>query len=413
MNKSVELLAPAGGMEQLIYAIHFGADAVYLASDRFGMRKRAENFNTETLPQAVKYAHERDVKVHVTVNVVMSNEDLEELPAYLSWLDEIGVDALIMSDLGAIMLAREYAPHTEIHLSTQASCMNWMSAKAWYDMGIKRVVCAREMSLEDIKTLRAHAPKDLEIEAFVHGAMCMAYSGRCLISDYVNQRSANKGHCTQPCRWKYSLVEETRPGEYFPIEEDGSGSFIMSSKDMNMLSHLKELKEAGVDSIKIEGRAKGMYYTAMVVNAYRHALDGDDPEVWQKELDGISHRPYSTGFYYGDPGQTTRGAEYAQTRTMVACVTDCEPLPEFGYLISVACRNRFFEASELEVVSFGKPVSTIKVRGLSWQTDRGRLVAVDVANRAMATYKFVSEEPLEPMDILRMVKTQNTGRVAS
>ena len=412
MKTNMELLAPAGGMEQLIYAIHFGADAVYLASDRFGMRRRAENFTCETLPEAVKYAHNHGVKVHVTVNVVMSNDDIKELPEYLAFLDSINVDALIISDLGALTLARQYAPHTQIHLSTQASCMNWMSARAWHDLGVSRIVCAREMSLADIAEMHAHIPEDLEIESFVHGAMCMAYSGRCLISDHINGRSANKGHCTQPCRWKYTLMEESRPGEYFPVEEDDSGSFIMSSKDMNMLSHLDELAEAGVDSIKIEGRAKGTYYTAMVVNAYRHVLDGEDPEVWQEELKAISHRIYSTGFYFDQPGQTQGGVEYATTRTMVACVKDCEDLGEGAYLISVACRNRFFEAGDLEVVSPGKPVRHIKVRNLSWRTDRGRFVPVDVANRTMAIYTFICDAPLEELDILRVYKPVKSGRVA-
>ncbi len=410
MKTNMELLAPAGGMEQLIYAIHFGADAVYMASDRFGMRRRAENFTQETLPEAVAYAHNHGVKVHVTVNTVMSNDDIQELPEYLAFLDEIGVDALIISDIGCLILAREYAPHVELHLSTQASCMNWMSAKAWHDLGVKRIVCAREMSLTDIFELHRHIPEDLEVEAFVHGAMCMAYSGRCLISDYINNRSANKGHCTQPCRWKYTLMEESRPGEYFPIEEDASGSFIMSSKDMNMLSHLDELASAGIDSIKIEGRAKGMYYTAMVVNAYRHVLDGEDPEVWQRELEAISHRVYCTGFYYGDPGQTQGGVEYATTRTMVACVTECESLDDGGYLISVACRNRFFEASTLEVVSPGKPVRMVTIRNLSWRTDRGGFVQVDVANRTMAIYTFIACEPLDKLDILREVKIKTNGR---
>ena len=409
----MELLAPAGGMEQLIYAIHFGADAVYLASDRFGMRRRAENFTQETLPEAVKYAHDHGVKVHVTVNTVMTNEDISELPEYLAFLDSVGVDALIISDMGCLMLARQYAPHTQLHLSTQASCMNWMSAQAWHDLGVSRIVCAREMSIQDIAELHAHIPEDLEIEAFVHGAMCMAYSGRCLISDYINNRSANKGHCTQPCRWKYTLMEQSRPGEYFPIEEDDSGSFIMSSKDMNMLSHLDKLADAGIDSIKIEGRAKGMYYTAMVVNAYRHVLDGEDPSVWQEELEAISHRIYCTGFYFGDPGQTQGGVEYATTRTMVACVTDCQEIDNDTWLVSVACRNRFFEASRLEVVSPGKPVRMVTIRNLSWRTDKGRFVQVDVANRTMAIYTFISDVPLENLDILREVKHTTSGRTAN
>lgn len=450
---TMELLAPAGGREQLEYAVHFGADAVYLASDRYGMRRRADNFAEADLPDAVAFAHAHGVKIHVTVNTVMSDADTEDLPRYFAFLQEIGVDAVIVSDLGAISIAREVAPQLEIHLSTQASCQNAAAAKAYYDLGVRRVVVAREMSLEAIAEMRRRIPEDMEIEAFVHGAMCMAYSGRCLISDFLTGRRANVGHCTQPCRWKYSLVEETRPGEFFPIEEDDSGSFIMSSHDMNMLSHLDALAAAGVNSIKIEGRAKGAYYVASAVNAYRHVLDGEDPEVWQNELETTSHRPYSTGFYFGHPGQNMGTVEYERSYQMVACVTACEPAgeslvaevltadheceaPEAGaYRAHIVCRNRFYEGEELEVLSPGEPVRTCKVESLVWHVapesdvadvekrDEGfqigaditpsdaKLAKVSVANRAMNNYSFQTPFPLRERDILRIVrKDQDLGR---
>lgn len=325
MARPMELLAPAGGMEQLECAVHFGADAVYLAGKRFGMRRRASNFDDAGIASAVKFAHEHGVKVFVTANTLMKDGDVAALPDFFAMLQNAGVDAAIVSDMGALSICKRTAPKLELHLSTQASCMNAEAAKAYYDLGVSRVVVAREMSLSDIARMRESIPDDLEIEAFVHGAMCMAYSGRCLMSDYMvsPSRGANNGHCAQPCRWKYTVVEETRPGEPFSaIEEDG-GSFIMSSTDMNMLSHVHELSEAGVDSIKIEGRAKGAYYVASAVNAYRHVLDGEPADAWQAELETTSHRPYSTGFYFGAPGQNQGVKEYARDYQMAARVVSC------------------------------------------------------------------------------------------
>ncbi len=321
----MELLAPAGGMEQLECAIHFGADAVYMAGRRYGMRKRASNFDDAGLAAAIELAHSHGVKAYITANTLMKDDDIVGLPSYFAILQDAGADAAIVSDMGALAICKRVAPKLELHLSTQASCMNAEAAKAYYDLGVRRVVVAREMSLSDIARMRKSIPDDLEIEAFVHGAMCMAYSGRCLMSDYMAgpQRGANSGHCTQPCRWKYTVVEETRPGEPIEIIEDGEASFIMSSTDMNMLSHLRELSEVGVDSIKIEGRAKGAYYVASAVNAYRHVLDGEDAQVWQAELETTSHRPYSTGFYFGAPGQNRGTKEYARDYQMVARVVAC------------------------------------------------------------------------------------------
>ena len=325
MARSMELLAPAGGMEQLECAVHFGADAVYLAGKRFGMRRRASNFDDAGIASAVKFAHEHGVKVFVTANTLMKDGDVAALPDFFAMLQNAGVDAAIVSDMGALSICKRTAPKLELHLSTQASCMNAEAAKAYYDLGVSRVVVAREMSLSDIARMRESIPDDLEIEAFVHGAMCMAYSGRCLMSDYMvsPSRGANNGHCAQPCRWKYTVVEETRPGEPFSVIEEDGGSFIMSSTDMNMLSHVRELSEAGVDSIKIEGRAKGAYYVASAVNAYRHVLDGEPADAWQAELETTSHRPYSTGFYFGTPGQNQGVKEYARDYQMVARVVSC------------------------------------------------------------------------------------------
>lgn len=325
MARPMELLAPAGGMEQLECAVHFGADAVYLAGKRFGMRRRASNFDDAGIASAVKFAHEHGVKVFVTANTLMKDGDVAALPDFFAMLQNAGVDAAIVSDMGALSICKRTAPKLELHLSTQASCMNAEAAKAYYDLGVSRVVVAREMSLSDIARMRESIPDDLEIEAFVHGAMCMAYSGRCLMSDYMvsPSRGANNGHCAQPCRWKYTVVEETRPGEPFSIIEEDGGSFIMSSTDMNMLSHVRELSEAGVDSIKIEGRAKGAYYVASAVNAYRHVLDGEPADAWQAELETTSHRPYSTGFYFGTPGQNQGVKEYARDYQMVARVVSC------------------------------------------------------------------------------------------
>ena len=424
--RTMELLAPAGGREQLEYAIHFGADAVYLAGERFGMRKRADNFTEADLPDAIAYAHAHGVRVHVTVNTVMTDEDIDDLSRYFRFLAQAGADAVIVSDMGAISICREVAPELEIHLSTQASCENAASARAYYDLGVRRVVVAREMSLDAIAEMRRRMPADMQLEAFVHGAMCMAYSGRCLISDYLTGRGANVGHCTQPCRWKYALVEETRPGEYFPVVEDDRGSFIMSSHDMNMLAHLDKLAAAGVNSIKIEGRAKGAYYVASVVNAYRHVLDGEPAEKWEPELETTSHRPWCTGFYFGYPGQNQGSVEYARAYQMVACVE------ESG---TVLCRNRFAVGDAVEVLSPGQPVRTFTIGDIVWHAKPdadlaevekkatgevlgldpaclgGHLVRVSVANRTMESYSVEAPFPLRPRDILRAYRPeQDLGR---
>lgn len=405
-SRKPELLAPAGGIDQLEYALHFGADAVYLACDRFGLRQRAANFSLDDIERAVALTREASARVYVTLNASMDGDDINALPPYLEQLAAAGVDAFIMSDLGAVRLARRYAPDVAIHISTQASCMNAEAATQYYELGAKRIVCARELSIADITKMRAAIPGDLQLEVFVHGAMCMAVSGRCLISDYLNGRSANKGHCTQPCRWGYSLVEETRPGEYFPIEEEDGESFIMSSKDLNMLHHLDDLVAAGVDSIKIEGRVKKAYYVATVVNAYRQVLDGADPAAFDRDLDAISHRPYSTGFFYGPAEQAPHGPEYAQTHALAGTVESCEPV-EGGYDITIDLRNRFFGNDELEVLSPGESMRALRATALRYiptcaDGRAGDPVAVEVADRATERYVMRSPFPLCRRDILRV-----------
>lgn len=375
----MELLAPAGGMEQLRAAVAFGADAVYLAAERFGMRARAANFRMDEIPAAVAFAHEHGVKVHVTCNILMHPDDIDGLPAFFRALDAAGVDAFIIGDLGAFAVAGEVSPRVERHVSTQASVANAAAARVWHSLGASRVVCAREMSLADIARLRQDAPPDLEIEAFAHGAMCMAVSGRCLISSYLTGRSGNKGHCTQPCRWSYQLEEEKRPGEFFPIEEDDRGTFIMNAKDLNMLAHLRALADAGVDSIKIEGRNKKAFYVATVVGAYRRVLDGEPPEAVADELLAVSHRPYGTGFYFDEAEQAPAYDGYEQETMHVADVVasslrhpernaqrEVEGSPDDPQYLYLLCRNRFAEGDELEILAPHEPSRWLIVRDLHW-----------------------------------------------
>ena len=340
-------------------AVLYGADAVYLAGESFGMRSFAGNFSGQSLPEAVRFAHGLGVRVHVTVNTMPRNGEIERLPEWLELLDGAGVDALIVADLGAFTLAGRYAPRCERHISTQASVANYVSARAWYDLGAKRVILARELSLEEIREIRARTPADLELEAFVHGAMCVSYSGRCLLSNYMTGRDSNRGACAQPCRYQYYLMEEKRPGEYFPVFEDGKGTYIMNSRDMCMIDHVDDLLDAGLDSLKIEGRAKSAYYAAIVTGAYRHVIDDVwagrpvDP-VWRDEVERVSHRHYATGFYYGPPGQYTDNARYIRQWQVVALVLDCD---ENG-LATLTLRNKFSAGDTVEVVGPDvKPVS--------------------------------------------------------
>ena len=347
----LELLSPAGDMERLKMSVLYGADAVYLAGTSFGMRSFAGNFTPEELPVAVKFAHDHGVKVHVTVNTMPRNDEIANLPPYLEQLNDAGVDALIVADMGAFTLAGKYAPRCQRHISTQQSIANYECAKAWYDLGAQRVVLARELNLDEIRTIREKTPKELEIETFGHGAMCVSYSGRCLLSNYMTGRDSNRGACAQPCRYQYALMEEKRPGEYFPVYEDEKGTYILNSRDMCMIDHLKDLMDAGVDCIKIEGRAKSAYYAAIVTGAYRHCIDDIaagrpmDP-VWRDEVEKVSHRIYSTGFYYGEPGQYTENSRYIRQWQVCAIVESCD---ENG-LALCSLRNKFAEGDVLEAV---------------------------------------------------------------
>lgn len=349
--RKLELLSPAGDMERLKMAVLYGADAVYFAGTSFGMRSFAGNFSPEELPAAVKFAHDHGVKCHVTVNTMPRNEEVDQLPQYLEQLDDAGVDALIVADLGAFTLAGKYAPHCQRHISTQQSVANYACAQAWYDLGATRVVLARELSLPEIIRIREKVPQELEIETFGHGAMCVSYSGRCLLSNYMTGRDANRGACAQPCRYQYALMEEKRPGEYFPVFEDEKGTYILNSRDMCMIDHLKELMDAGVDCIKIEGRAKSAYYAAIVTGAYRHCIDDVaagrpvDP-VWREEVEHVSHRIYSTGFYFGEPGQYVENSRYIRQWQICAKVESCD---ENG-LARCSLNNKFRKGDVLEVV---------------------------------------------------------------
>ena len=349
--RKLELLSPAGDMEQLNMSVLYGADAVYLAGTSFGMRSFAGNFSPEELPGAVAFAHDHGVKVHVTVNTMPRNDEIVHLPEYLEQLDDAGVDALILADLGAFTLAGKYAPHCQRHVSTQQSIANYACAQSWFDLGASRVVLARELSLPEIRAIREKADPKLEIETFGHGAMCVSYSGRCLLSNYMTGRDSNRGACAQPCRYQYALMEEKRPGEYFPVYEDEKGTYILNSRDMCMIDHLDDLMDAGVDCIKLEGRAKSGYYAAIVTGAYRHCIDAvaqglaPDP-VWRNEVDHISHRVYSTGFYYGEPGQYTETSRYIRQWQIVAMVESCD---ENGLAVC-SLRNKFSQGDPLECV---------------------------------------------------------------
>ena len=346
-----ELLAPAGDLERLRYAINYGADAVYCALPEFGMRSAPTNFTPEQLSEGVIYAHARGRKVYLTMNTLPTNEEADRLPQAIKDAAAAGVDAFIVADLGVLDACKTFAPDIDIHMSTQTGITNWAAARAAYNMGAKRVVLAREMTLQDIATLRDKTPPELEIESFVHGAMCMSVSGRCLLSNYMTGRDSNRGACAQPCRYQYALMEEKRPGEYFPVFEDEKGTYIMNSRDMCMIDHLDDIMDAGIDCIKIEGRAKSAYYAAIVTGAYRHVLDDVvagrevDP-VWRDEVEHVSHRHYSTGFYYGQPGQYYDNSRYIRDWQVCAVVTDCDADGN----ATLSLRNKFAAGDEIELV---------------------------------------------------------------
>lgn len=373
--KKPELLAPAGDFEKLNMAVLYGADAVYLAGTSFGMRSFAGNFSPQELPKAVKLAHEHGTKVHVTVNTMARSRELDGLPAHLELLNDCGVDALIIADLGAFRMAEKYAPNCQRHISTQVSIANYASATAWYELGASRVVLARELHLDEIREIRAKAPKELEIETFAHGAMCVSYSGRCLLSNYMTGRDSNRGACAQPCRYQYALMEEKRPGEYFPVFEDEKGTYIMNSRDMCMIDHVDDLMAVGVDCLKIEGRAKSAYYAAIVTAAYRHVIDdvaAGRPinPVWRDEVEKVSHRHYSTGFFYGEPGQYYADSRYIREYQVVAIVTHCDA----DGLATLSLRNKFSAGDEIEIV--GPDCTPFVMTAPAMRTEAGECVDV-------------------------------------
>lgn len=355
--KKIELLAPAGDLEKLKIAIDYGADAVYFGGEMFGLRAAAKNFTLDEIKEGVAYAHDRGKKVHMTINIFAHNEDIPELEKYLDRLRNIPIDAFIVSDPGIIMMIRDAIPEAEIHLSTQANMTNYRTAEFWHRQGVKRIVLARELTFDEIRELRQRIPESLELEGFIQGAMCISYSGRCLLSNFMIERDANRGECAHPCRWKYHLVEEQRPGEYFPIEEDERGTYILNSRDLCMIEHIPDLVRAGLSSCKIEGRMKSVFYVATIVGAYRRAIDAyyQDPDgytfnpEWLNELKKVSHREFTTGFYYNKPtnkDQNYQTSAYTRNYTFVGLVKSYDA--EKGIAV-VEQRNKMNLGDEIEV----------------------------------------------------------------
>ena len=397
-ERKIELLAPAGDMERLEMAVAYGADAVYLAGTTFGMRSFAGNFTPEELKRAVALCHKKGVRVHVTCNTMPRNDEVARLPEWLTYLDQVGVDAVILADVGVMALAGKYAPHVQRHISTQASIVNYETARAWHDLGADRVILARELSLDEIREIRAKTPPELELEAFAHGAMCVSYSGRCLLSNYMTGRDSNRGACAQPCRYKYALMEEKRPGEYFPVYEDEKGTYILNSRDMCTIDHVAELIDAGLDSLKLEGRAKSAYYAAIVTGAYRHAIDAAlagqplDP-VWRDEVEHISHRHYSTGFYFGQPGQFTEDSRYIRDWQIVAKVRSCTP---DGRAV-LTLNNKFSVGDQLELVGPGLRPCPVTVKAL-WDEDGQSL---DQVRKPQMVFQLDLPCQAPPLSLLR------------
>ena len=403
MIKKPELLAPAGNLEKLKMAVLYGADAVYLGGKSFGLRAFGGNFSREELKEAMDFAHARGKKVYVTVNIFPHNGDLEGLPDYLQYLQSIQADALLVADLGVFMMCRKLIPDMELHISTQANNTNWASVNAWKELGASRVVLAREMSLAEIREIRSKC--DVDLEMFMHGAMCISYSGRCLLSNYFTGRDSNRGSCAQSCRWNYALVEETRPGKYFPIEEDERGTYIMNSKDMCLMPNIRDVIESGVDSLKIEGRMKSVHYAASVTKAYRLAIDSyfEDPEhfevrqEWMDELEKVSHRAYTTGFYYHQPtaeDQIYGKTSYDQTSDFVGLVRSYDPAT--GYAV-VEQRNNMKQGQEIEVFQPTGPLYRQLITDMI--DDSGE--AITVAPHPQQIIRMKMEQPVEPYTILR------------
>lgn len=402
-NKLPELLCPAGDIVRLKAAVDFGADAVYLAGEEFGMRTAATNFGEADLKEGIEYAHSRGVKIHVACNTLPHNEELPRLPAFLELINDLGADAIIAADIGTMGLVKKYAPKCELHASVQSGIVNYITANAFYDMGAKRVVLARELSLKEIAEIRAKTPDDLELEAFVHGAMCVSFSARCLLSSYMTGRDANRGDCAQPCRWSYSLMEEKRQGQYFDITETDKGTYILNANDLCMAHHLKEMCEAGIDSIKIEGRAKSHYYVAVVTNAYRGALDSlkQSPDNWslpiwvEEELNKVSHRNYSTGFYFGKPenSQTYANAGYVRDYSVGAVVEDFVD----GKIIATV-KNKFFKGQVFDCLEAGSTPFNISADNLF--DEKG--TPIEVAPSPMMKVQIPFDRAIKSGSLLRI-----------
>lgn len=370
-DKKIELLAPAGSLEKLKMAILYGADAVYAGGEEYGLRASAENFSMDELKEGIEFAHSRGKKIYLTMNIIPHNVDMDGMPEYVRLIEKIGIDAVILSDPGVFSIVRENAPGMQIHLSTQANNTNWRSADFWHRQGVKRIVLARELSLKEISEIRQKTSEELELEIFMHGSMCISYSGRCLLSSYMAGRDSNRGLCAHPCRWKYHLVEEKRPGEYMPVYENERGTFIFNSRDLCMIEHIPEMLEAGVTSFKIEGRMKSSYYVATVVKAYREAIDEYmcDPAGytfrpdWLEELSKASHREYTTGFYFGKTtgeDQIYHTSSYIREYDFVGLVAEYD---KHTGIATVEQRNRMFTGEEIEVVP---PEGKYTVQKIEW-----------------------------------------------
>lgn len=403
-KKVPELLAPAGDMQALHSAVHFGADAVYLAGTRFGMRAAPSNFTLEELREAVRFAHENGVRVYLTCNTLPRNYELDDIAAYLPQAASCGIDAFIATDLGTLQILGRVAPQVEVHISTQAGVTNYETANFFYQLGARRIIPAREISLAEIAEIRRRIPDDMDIECFIHGAMCVSFSGRCLLSNYLTGRDSNRGECAQPCRWTYNLVEERRPGEYYPLGEDEDGSYILNARDMCMIRHIPELVEAGVTSFKIEGRAKSNYYVSVVVNAYRCAIDGylrnpsPDyvPEQWiLDEVYKVSHREYCTGFFFGHPKDNAEIFYPNIYRRYYENVA--EVLSWDGAYLYCRQRNKFCVGDEVEILDKGKPPVRLVVRELI----NAEGESVDAVPHPVMLFKMPVPFPVAPGAIVR------------
>lgn len=403
--KKIELLAPAGDLEKLKMAILYGADAVYLGGEAFGLRKASKNFSIDQIEEGIKFAHEKGKKVYVTLNIVPHNKDLQGLEEYVTALSNIKVDAVIVADPGMFMIIKRTLPDMEIHISTQASVTNYETIMFWYNLGARRIVLARELSFKEVEEITSKIPEDLDIEAFVHGAMCMSYSGRCLMSNYMTGRDANMGDCAQPCRYKYAVVEEKRPGEYFPVEEHEDGTFIFNSKDLCMIEYIPELIKSGIFSFKIEGRVKSSYYVATVIRAYRLAIDEyyKDPEnfiykdKYLDEIKKVSHRDFTTGFYFDKPTQEAQvytTSSYIRGYDFVGMVLDYNKETK---LATIEQRNRLFIGDEIEVFGPGKEHFTQKIEKMWNEEDK----EIDVAPHAQQIIKIKMDEEVERFHLIR------------